>query len=45
MKLSLWFLQYQVTEVYGGLVTPYIVISAIFQDAVNKWDYTASVTK
>jgi hypothetical protein len=43
MKLSLCIIQHKVIEVYGGLVTPYIVISVLFEDAVNCWCYTSSV--
>jgi hypothetical protein len=45
MKLSLCFTQHDIIEVYGGLVTLYVVISVLFEDAVNWWDYTASVTE
>jgi hypothetical protein len=45
MKLSVCFMQQHVIEAYGGLVTPYIVIRVLFEDAVNCWDYPSSVTE
>jgi hypothetical protein len=45
MKLSLCIIQDHVIEVYGGLVTRYIIISVLFEYAENCWYYTASVTE